>query len=140
MRSKLLTCLLAVTSILYLPLARAGDDYLIIVNKDNANTVTSDFVAKAYRGEAKTWPAGGSVTTVTLYDESATRAAFDKAVLGKSPGQSRAMWAQLTFTGKAVPPKMVESDEEAIKVVSENKNAIGYVSPKANVGAVKVVK
>jgi ABC-type phosphate transport system substrate-binding protein len=93
-----------------------------------------------YRGEAKTWPGGGSVAAIALDDESSTRAAFDKAVLGKTPSQSRALWAQLTFTGKAVPPKMAESDDDVLKAVNDNKNAIGYVSPKANVSSVKVVK
>lgn len=122
------------------PAIGAAEDFLVIVNKDNTNAIGADFVAKAFRGEAKSWPAGGSVSTVALGEENATRAAFDKAVLGKSPGQSRALWAQLAFTGKAVPPKLVDSDEEAVKAVQESRNAIGYVSPKAKVDGVRVVK
>jgi ABC-type phosphate transport system substrate-binding protein len=120
--------------------AASAADYLIVVNKDNANPVDKDFVAKAFRGEAKSWPAGGNVTTVALPEENASRVAFDKDVLGKSPSQSRALWAQLTFSGKAVPPKMVDSDADVIKAVSENKNAIGYVSAGGATAAVKVVK
>jgi ABC-type phosphate transport system substrate-binding protein len=122
------------------PAVGAAEDFLVIVNKDNANAVGADFVAKAYRGEAKSWPSGGNIAPVALGEDNATRAAFDKAVLGKSPNQSRALWAQLAFTGKAVPPKMVDSDEDVVKAVLENHNAIGYVSPKAKVDGVRVIK
>jgi ABC-type phosphate transport system substrate-binding protein len=115
-------------------------DYVIVVNKDNANPVDKDFAAKAYRGEAKSWPGGGNVTTVALPEENASRVAFDKDVLGKSPAQSRALWAQMTFSGKAVPPKMVDSEADVVKAVAENKNAIGYVSPGAATAGVKVIK
>jgi len=115
-------------------------DYVIVVNKDNANPVDKDFAAKAYRGEAKSWPGGGNVTTVALPEENASRVAFDKDVLGKSPSQSRALWAQMTFSGKAVPPKMVDSEADVVKAVAENKNAIGYVSPGAATAGVKVIK
>jgi ABC-type phosphate transport system substrate-binding protein len=120
--------------------AAQAEDYVVIVNQDNGNAVNADFLAKAYRGEVKSWPAGGAISVIALADESPTRLAFDKAVLGKSPSQSRAMWAQLAFTGKAVPPKVVDSDDEVVKAVNGNKNAVGYVSPKANVSSVKVVK
>jgi ABC-type phosphate transport system substrate-binding protein len=140
MRNRLASCLLAGALGLGLCAASAADDYVIIVNKDNANAVSPELVAKAYRGEAKSWPEGGNITPVALGDDNPTRIAFDKAVLGKTPSQSRALWAQLTFTGKAVPPKMADSDEDVVKAVSENKNALGYVSSKAKVDAVKVVK
>lgn len=140
MRTSLLCGIFLATATMALPATSLAEEYLVIVNKENGNAVTADFLAKAYRGEAKTWPSGGNITTVAQTDESPARVAFDKAVLGKSPGQSRALWAQLTFTGKAVPPKMVETDEDAVKAVADNKNAVGYVSTKANVSSVKVVK
>jgi ABC-type phosphate transport system substrate-binding protein len=118
----------------------AAADFVIIVNKDNANPVDKEFAAKAYRGEAKSWPGGGNVATIALPEESAPRVAFDKDVLGKTPAQSRALWAQMTFSGKAVPPKMVDTDADVVKAVSENKNAIGYVSPAAATAAVKAIK
>jgi ABC-type phosphate transport system substrate-binding protein len=140
MRNPIANRLFAAALGLGLCAAAAADDYVIIVNKDNANAVSTELVAKAYRGEAKSWPEGGNINPVALPDDNATRVAFDKAVLGKAPAQSRALWAQLTFTGKAVPPKMADNDDDVIKAVSENKNALGYVSSKAKVDSVKVVK
>lgn len=138
MRNRLAACLAALG--LACGTAAAADDYVVIVNKANGNAVTAEFLAKAYRGEAKSWPEGGNVATIALPDDNAVRVAFDKAVLNKTPSQSRALWAQLTFTGKAVPPKIADSDADVVKAVAENKNAVGYVSPHAAVDAVKVVK
>jgi len=115
-------------------------DYVIIVNKDNANTVDPTFVAKLYRGDAKSWPAGGNASLYALKEDNPLRAEFDKNILDKTPSQSRAYWAALMFSGKGTGPKIVETDEDVIKAVSENKNALGYVSAKAATPAVKVIK
>lgn len=50
------------------------------------------------------------------------------------------MWAALTFSGKAAPPKVVDSESDVVKAVADNKNAIGYVSAKAAGASVKIVK
>ena len=119
--------------------AYAGD-FVIIVNKDNGNDVNQELAAKAYRGEAKTWAGGGSINAIALPEDNAVRVAFDKEVLGKAPSQTKAMWAALMFSGKAAPPKVVDSEADMVKAVAENKNAIGYVSAKAAGASVKIVK
>lgn len=139
MRGFALPCLLAGALLSLSAVARA-EDYVIIVNKDNANPVDKDFVAKAFRGDVKSWPGGGNVACIALPDSNPVRAAFDKAALDKTPNQTRALWAQMAFSGKAVPPKIADSEADVVKLVSENKNALGYVPPAAATGAVKVVK
>jgi len=139
MRRNAIACLLA-AALLALPYAAQAEDYVIIVNKDNGNAVDKDFAAKAYRGDVKSWAGGGNVACIALPDGNPVRAAFDKGALDKSPSQTRALWAQMAFSGKAVPPKIVDSEAEVIKAVSDNKNAIGYVSAGAAVASVKVVK
>jgi ABC-type phosphate transport system substrate-binding protein len=142
MRSTTFLCLLvaATGALLAAPRTAGAADFVIIVNKDNVNKVDAAFATRAFRGEAKTWEGGGSIAAVALPDENPVRIAFDREVLGKSPSQSRALWAQLAFSGKAVPPKMVDSDADVIREVAENRNAIGYVSAGAVTAAVKVVK
>jgi ABC-type phosphate transport system substrate-binding protein len=119
--------------------AMAGD-YAIITNKDNANAVDKDFVAKIYRGEAKVWPNGDSVVSYDLPDENAARVAFDQEVAGKSVSQMKALWGQLIFSGKAVPPKKMESDDDVKKAVASNKGAVGYIKASSADGSVKVIK
>jgi ABC-type phosphate transport system substrate-binding protein len=140
MRRKLIRCLIAALLLPALTPAMAADDFVIIVNKDNGDAVDRELVTKIYRGEVKSWPAGGSVVPVALPEDNALRVAFDKEVLRKSPSQSKALWAQLTFTGKALPPRMADTENDVVKIVTESKNAIGYVSSHAAGASVKIVK
>jgi len=139
-RSKTLCCLLVAALLGPFVAVMAAEDFVIIVNKDNANPIDRELVTKIYRGETKSWPGGGSVVAYALPEDNSVRTAFDKALLNKSPAQSKALWAQLTFTGKALPPKVADSDAEVVKAIAENKNAIGYVAPQAASDKVKAIK
>jgi ABC-type phosphate transport system substrate-binding protein len=115
-------------------------DYVIIVNKANSNEVNKDFVARIYKGDAKSWPSGDSVSAFDLPEDNPVRAAFDQGVAGKSISQMKALWGQLVFSGKAVPPKKMDSDDDVKKAVASNKGAVGYISAGAADGSVKVIK
>lgn len=119
--------------------AMAGG-YVIITNNANANSVDKDFVAKVYRGEAKVWPSGDSVVAYDLPEDNAARAVFDQDVAGKSVSQMKALWGQLVFSGKAVPPKKMDSDDDVKKAVASNKGGVGYISASSADGSVKIIK
>ena len=118
----------------------SANDVVVIGNKDNAATdVDKAFVAKAFTGDARNWPAGGSVVLIDQGEESAARSSFYGKIVGKSAANVKAMWAQLVFSGKAVPPKVIDGDAEVKKAVAANKNAIGYISAAAVDDSVKVL-
>lgn len=117
-----------------------ANDVVVIGNKDNAATdVDKAFVAKAFTGDARSWPGGGAMVLIDQAEDSAARTAFYGKVVGKSAGNVKAMWAQLVFSGKAVPPKVIDGDAEVKKAVAANKNAIGYISAGAVDDSVKVL-
>ena len=114
-------------------------DVVVIVNKTNANAVDKSLVVKIYTGEAKNWPDGGPVFALDQAEDNPVRADFNSSVLGKSSGNMKALWAQNIFAGKGLPPKVVDPDAEVKKVVSTNKNAIGYIKAASVDDTVKVV-
>lgn len=114
-------------------------DVVVIVNKANTNAADKALVVKIYTGEAKNWPEGGPVFALDQGDDNPIRADFNSSVLGKSSGNMKALWAQNIFSGKGLPPKVVDSDAEVKKVVSTNKNAIGYIKSSSVDDTVKVV-
>ena len=116
-----------------------ASDVVVIVNKDNSNTVNKALVIKIYTGEAKNWPDGGPVFALDQAEASPIRANFNSSVLGKSSGNMKALWAQNIFSGKGLPPKVVDPDVEVKRVVSTNKNAIGYIKASSADDSVKVV-
>ncbi len=133
-------CYVALLAMCLVSIPAMAGDYVIITNKDNANAVDKDFVAKIYRGEAKVWPNGDSVAAYDLPEDNAARVAFDQEVVGKSVSQMKALWGQLIFSGKAVPPKKVDSDDDVKKAVASNKGAVGYIKASSTDGSVKAIK
>jgi len=119
-------------------LAQAGD-VVVIVNKANDNSVDKTLVAKIYTGESKVWANGGSISAIDLTDDNPGRASFANDFVGKSPGSLKSLWTQNVFTGKAVPPKAMASDEDVKKAVAANKGAIGYIKASSADDTVKVV-
>lgn len=113
-------------------------DVVVIANNAN-NNIDKAFVVKAYTGDTKYWPDGGALQLMDQQEGSASRSAFNSGVLGKSDSAVKAVWAQKIFTGKAVPPNLVGSDEDVKKAVAANKNAIGYIDAAAVDGTVKVL-
>lgn len=112
---------------------------VVIVNKANDNAVDKGLVSKIYRGQDKQWSDGKKIMLLDLPENSPTRESFSNDIVGESESRLKFAWAQLMFSGAAVPPKVVESDEAVKKYVSDNKNAIGYIKASSLDDSVKVV-
>lgn len=109
-----------------------------IVNK--ANTAADKAtIGKLYTGEAKSWSDGAKAQ---LYDLSAEneREAFCQAYTGKSAGAIKSTWARAVFSGRGVPPKVLDSDADVKNEVAKDKNAVGYVNESSVDGSVRVVR
>lgn len=117
-----------------------ADDVVVIVNKNNVNPIKHAMVVKIYTGAVRGWPDGTPVYALDQDDSSPARADFYANVIGKSRAAMRAIWAQNIFTGKGLPPKLVNSDAEMKKLVSSNKNAIGYIRASGVDDSIKVVE
>lgn len=113
-------------------------DFAVIVNKANASSVDKAAVAKMYTGDKKSWDDGTPIAALDLPEDNAARTAFSTDVLGKTVANVKSFWAQLVFSGKALPPKMLASDDDVKKFVSANKGAIGYIRTSAVDDSVKV--
>jgi len=135
---RLISCLALVVATWSANTACAGD-FAVIVNKANAAAVDKGTIQKIYTGDKKKWDDGTSISAVDLPEDDAARAAFSTAVLGKTVANIKALWSQLIFSGTAVPPKVLPSDDDVKKYVSGNKGAIGYIKPSDVDDSVKVV-
>jgi len=117
----------------------AAEEVAVIVHKSNANAVDRALVLKLYTGAARSWPDGSPVFVLDQSEDSPARAEFYAHVLGKSAATMKAIWAQNIFSGRGLPPKLANPDAEMKKLVSTNKNAIGYIAASAVDDSVKVV-
>ena len=118
--------------------AQAGD-FAVIVNKENVATIDKEGVARMFTGDVKSWKDGSAVMAIDLPEGNPIRASFSAEVLGKTVANVKALWAQIIFSGKALPPKQAASDEEVKKMVAANRGAIGYVKQSSVDDSIKTV-
>ena len=114
-------------------------EMVVIVNKSNSNPVDKDTVAMIYKGKFKNWPSGGAVVDLSLPDDSPETGKFCEEIIGKSLSHMKLLWSQMMFSGQALPPKQVPSDEAMKKAVSSDVNAIGFIQASSVDDSVKVV-
>jgi len=111
----------------------------VIVNPANSDTLSKDEIARLYMAKARTFSNGVAAAPIDLPEGSALRLEFDDKVLGKEENQLKSYWSRLIFTGKAVPPRVANSDAEVIDIVKSNKDAIGYINAGSVDSSVRVV-
>ncbi len=135
----LLTVTMVVASLVSVRTMHA-QDFKVIVNSANAmGSLSASEASKIFLKESAKFPGGGAATPVDLGKSNPARAAFSKAVIGRTVGAIETYWQQQIFSGKEVPPATKSSDDEVVAFVKANPGAIGYVSSGASTAGVKVV-
>ncbi len=110
---------------------QARADLLVVVNKSNAASLTEEQIKNIFLGKAKYFPDGKPAIPVQMHPGSSTYESFASKVLGKDDSQLRAYWSRLVFTGRATPPREVDSETQILELVAHNPNLIGYVDTTA---------
>jgi ABC-type phosphate transport system substrate-binding protein len=109
--------------------------YVVVVNATNPITsITKDRANGLFLKRVARWEDGNPVVPVNLDRASATRAAFTRAVHGKSVSAIESAWQQQIFAGREAPPAQRNGDAEVLAFVRANPGAIGYVSENASLG------
>jgi len=113
--------------------------YKIIVNPSNpVSSMSREDVSRIFLKKTTKFSDGRGASPVDLPISSPTRESFSKDVHGKSSSAVDAYWQQLIFSGRDIPPGQ-KSESGVLEFVRSNENAIGYVSPGADTGGVKVI-
>jgi ABC-type phosphate transport system substrate-binding protein len=116
------------------------DDYKLIVHPENEHTkLERTFVRDAYLKKAKTWSDGTTIRPIDLPNDVAARARFTREVIRKTPAQLRSYWNQRVYSGKGVPPPVVDGVAAAIAYVLATPGAIAYIPSGAYPEGARVV-
>lgn len=103
------------------------------------DSLSQDQIQRIFLGKTKKFPNGNQAVPLNQNTGTPIHDKFNEGVCNKSPGQYRAYWSQLIFTGKGAPPKDSGGDADIVKLVSTNPNLIGYIDSSAVDGSIKVV-
>lgn len=132
-RMALLAVLLASSS-----MAQAGV-VVVMSSKSDVDSLSRAQVSQIFLAKTDALPNGRVAKPVDQAEGSAVRNEFYDKVADKNAAQMKAYWSQLTFTGKAQPPRKVSGDAAVKAALAENPAAVGYISDGAVDGSVKVV-
>lgn len=121
-------------------LAFASEDILVVVNHKSAlNQISRDEVINLFLGHGRQLVAGVEAQPLDLPNSSSEKAQFYARLTGKSVGEINAYWARLLFSGRAVPPKQMNSPLEVMQLLAGNPRAVGYVARSQLLPAMKII-
>ena len=112
---------------------------VVMSAKSNVDKLSKAQVAQIYLAKTDGLPNGQVARPIDQAEGAAVRNEFYSRVADKDAAQMKAYWAQLTFTGRAQPPRKLSGDAAVRDAVAANPAAIGYISDGAVDGSVKVV-
>jgi ABC-type phosphate transport system substrate-binding protein len=122
--------------------ARAAepDGFKVVAHPSNkaAQGLTRAQLSQLFLKKTTRWADGKRVLPVEPADLQ-TRERFARRIHGKSSTAVKSFWNQQIFAGREVPPLEKASDGEVVAYVRANPDAIGYVSPGADVSGVAVI-
>ncbi len=117
--------------------ARAAGDLVVIVNAGSGvEALSREEAVNVFMGRYKKLPSG---ITALPVDENDAKAAFYRALVRKELPEIQSYWARLVFSGQGSPPRQMDSANEVIDTVANNKGAIGYIEKSRLNSRVKAV-
>lgn len=122
-------------------IARAScAELVVIVNpKTVENAISTQDAANIFLGRKTVLGDGSRVAPVDQAEGSAVRNRFYQRVADKNPGQMKAYWSTVIFTGRGTPPAAANDGAEVRSVVASTPGMIGYIDSAEVDDTVKVV-
>lgn len=119
--------------------ALAADIRVIANPSIKVSEVSSEDLKAVFLETRTTLPDGSHVEPVLLKSGS-VHEAFARRYIGKSAPGLEIYYRSLVFTGKALMPKTLISEQQVVEYVARTKGAVGYVSTSANLSGVRTIQ
>lgn len=101
----------------------------IIVNTQNqTKEVSRKFLSEAFLKKIVFWENGESIVPVDREFDADSRKEFSNRILNKSVTAVRSYWQQMIFSGQAIPPVELNSEDQVIQFVNTHVNAVAYIA------------
>lgn len=114
--------------------------FQVIVHPENPVTsLPRTQVSKILLKSVSRWEKGRPVEPVNQNPKSPVRQSFSKQVHKRSVTSIESYWQRQIFSGRDVPPAVLDSDQEVIEFVKSQVGGIGYISAETPTDGVKVL-
>jgi hypothetical protein len=103
--------------------------FKVVVNTANPlDSLPRTQVSRLFLKSDPTWPNGQGVVPLDLGKRSEVRASFSRANHGREVTAIGSYWQTMFYSGSAVPPTELASEDAVLAFVHANPWAVGYVS------------
>ena len=103
------------------------------------SSLSTDFLTDVFLKRTTRWGDGEYARPVDLKPTSPVRKRFSEGVLKRSVAAVRSYWQQRIFSGRALPPPELESEQAVVNYVSKHPGGVGYVGEDTELAGVKVL-
>ncbi len=116
-----------------------AQDIIVIGNKSvPESSVDNEWVKNVYLGNITKWNNNDPIVLSVINDKD-IHSKFLKKYLNRKPSQFKAIWRNMMFTGKGKMPKTLDSKQEMLDFVANNKGAVGYIVSDAKTERIKII-
>lgn len=130
---------LALILLLLLAGLAAAQEVVVVAHPDLAvDDVDEATLRRIFLGKKTRWGDGTPVVPVML-KEGRAHAWFVEERLGRTVPKFVTYWKQAVFTGRGVPPRAFDSEDELLFYVSRTPGAVGYARRAGAADGVKVL-
>lgn len=116
-----------------------GADIRVIANPSVKASAISPADLKSVYLKTRTSLADGTHVEPVLLKSGSLHLAFVRQYVGKSDTALEIYYRSLVFTGKAMMPKALGSEEQVVDYIAKTKGAVGYVSAGVSLAGVKIL-
>lgn len=132
--------LLALGFLLAAPCQAEGEGIAVIMHPQAAlASIDQQALSVLYLGRARNSRELATLKPYEQPDKSKARAKFHWLLNGMKLSQLNTYWARLRFTGRTYPPDVLANDQAVIKMIKQNRDAIGYINESAVTDDIAVV-
>lgn len=111
---------------------------VLVVNKEHPiDNLSKSELVDIYMGRFMTFPDGSSVQPIDL--DSEVKNQFYLKLVNQNERKINAYWSRLLFSGRAKPPKSIESVQEVLQYMAEIDDGIAYIPEDEVTQSLKVV-
>lgn len=113
--------------------------FIVIANTmAPVDSISTSELRDIYNGDRVFWKSGKRIRAARLPDDSSTNADFLSIVVEKSPSQYMQHWRHKLFSGKGLPPKVLQDAEKMMTYIEENESSIGFIPVSKRISSPKL--
>jgi len=124
------------------PVRAQDEDFRVVANPSVPDPdISQQSLRQIFLKRKTRWSDGSRVLPVDQELERPVRSSFSQGVLGRSADAMQTYWQAQIFSGRALPPTVLDDDQDVLDYVSSTVGAVGYVSARAGIpSGVKVLE